>query len=330
MNHRQIIGEAWEYTQTHKKKVMGYAFWPSLVATMYGIIYMIYQFYAIKSSPLVENWNRSFSYYAATTVIQILRDNISIVWPLIFFAIFVVIVYFLLPPLCEGAMIQIIARHRNNQQINRFDGLKWGMFSFLPLLEYLILVRTFSLNTVLTEISFVGRNLGINALYTFIPIFITIALTIVFMGLLFTYTEYFIVIDGRKVIESITKSCVLVIKHLSETLLLTILMLIISLRIVIQIVFVILIPFIFLGVIYLSTLASMETLGIAVGIVLGVALLYLAAYLGGVIHVFATTVWTYTFLELTSMKEVNARGEPVEEKGKEEEKEIKVVIEKKD
>ena len=313
MDHRKIIGEAWEFTQNNKKMIIWYAFWPSFIGTLYGVFYLIYQFYAFKSSRLLENWPQSFTSVALRAVYQYMKDNISFVWIFIILALLIVIIYFVLPPICEGAMIQIISRKKHGLEINRFDGFKFGLFSFLPLLEYVTLARTFSLTSLAGNASFVARNLGWDALNTLAPVLIIFAIVMIFLGLLFTYTEYFIVIDDRKVIESITKSCVLVIKHLGETLLLIILMAIISIRIIIQLVFVVLIPFTIFGLFYLFALASMETVGIIVGIVMGLVLLYIAAYLGGTIHVFATTVWTYTFLELTSKEEYDARGKLIEE-----------------
>lgn len=127
------------------------------------------------------------------------------------------------------------------------------------------------------------------------------------MALLFTYTEFYIVVDDNNVITSITKSIKLVVDNLEETVLMTVLMLIIGLRIIIQILFVLLIPAVVLGVVYLLTAANLPVVGLVVGGILGITGLIVASYLNGIIHVFAMTVWTFSFLKLTSKTKSTAR-----------------------
>lgn len=307
ISYRQIIKEAWDFTQDNKKLIMVYAFMPSLFGTLAGILYLIYQYYAVLSSPLFENWQNSFTVVFVTNVLQVLRDNLSWTGTIIIAVIVVMIFYFLVPSFCEGSIIQLIARKRNGQDVRTRDGVRFGMLSFLPLFEYSWIIRTFSLVSMISWTSFVARNLGWSALEAFLPLAIFFAIVGIILTLLFTYTEFFIVIDDKKVIESIAKSCVLVVTHLEETLLLSVLMLIISVRILVQIVFVLLIPAVVALIFYFVTSAAVPWLAFVIGGVIGSSLLYLAAYLNGTIHVFAASVWTFTFLELTKDNEVSAR-----------------------
>jgi len=199
------------------------------------------------------------------------------------------------------------------------DGIRYGFLSFLPLFEYSWLTRTFSLVSMISWTSFVGRNLGWDALNAFLPIMIFLAIVGIVLTIIFTYTEFFIVIDDRRVIESIAKSSVLVVTHLEQTLLLLILMLIISVRIIVQIVFVLLIPAIIALIIYFVTSAAVPIVALTAGGVIGLLLLFLAAYLNSIIHVFAASVWTFTFLELTHDEYVSARDK-IEEEEEEAEK----------
>lgn len=307
MNYRQIIAEAWEFTQNNKKLTIWYAFFPSVFTTLAGIIYLTYQFFAFKSSPLFENWNHGFGYMLVTTVLEVIKDNFSSALPFIIAAIVIGIFYLLVPSFSEGALIQLIARKKNGQEVRAKDGIKYGMLSFLPLFEYSWLVRTYGISAILGEMAFVARNLGLDLMYALLPVFIIFIVVGAILTILFTYTEFFIVIDDRKIFDSIVKSCVLVIKHLEETILLSILMLIISIRILVQIVFVILIPAVIVVPVYLFASSAFAIGGIAIGAVLGLVTLYFASYLNGTIHVFAIAVWTFTFLELTKQTEVTAR-----------------------
>jgi hypothetical protein len=312
MNHRQIIAEAWEFTQNNKKMIIWYAFFPSLLSTLAGIIYVLYQFYAFKSSMMFENWDRSFGYYIATTVIGVLKDNFSSIVPFIVAAIIIGILYILVPPLCEGSIIQLIARRKSGMNVRTRDGFRFGPLSFLPLFEYSWMTRTFNLVAVFSMVGTIGRNLGWDALYTFMPFIIIYAIVGTIITLLFTYTEFFIVIDDYKVFKAISKSCTLVITHLQETIMLSIMMLIISVRILVQLLFVLLIPAIISGSVYIFASTTVPFIGLVVGGVLGLIMLYIASYLTGTIHVFASTVWTFTFLKLTNTPQLNARGVVIE------------------
>jgi hypothetical protein len=101
------------------------------------------------------------------------------------------------------------------------------------------------------------------------------------------------------------------------------------LRIILQIVFVLLIPIVVTAVIYGIASAALPTLALIVGGLIGLILLYIASYLSGTIHVFASTVWTFTFLELTGQEYTNARGGKVNWQGESHEP-TKVAIESED
>ena len=101
-------------------------------------------------------------------------------------------------------------------------------------------------------------------------------------------------------------------------LLVTLLMLLIGIRIIIQVVLVFLIPgLVILVAGYLATVALPITTVIVGGIV-GAVGLVTASYLNGVVDIFAYAVWTFTFLDLTSEKELSAREVLVEEPFEEE------------
>jgi len=307
MNYKRIIAEAWEFTQNNKKMIIWYAFLPAVIETLTGIGYLGYQFFAFKSSPLFENWRDSFGFVLFTTVLNVLNANISNIGPLIAAAIILTIMYLVVPSICEGAIVQLIARKKNGQDVKIRHGIKYGLWSFLPLFEYSWVSRTISYASVLSLMSSVARNLGIDAFYALSIVFILYAIISFILTLLFIYTEFFIIIDDRKVFDSIARSSKLVISHLEETIMLSIMMLIISARILVQIIFVLLIPAIIIASIYLFAATSVPIAGVMIGGVLGIILLYIAAYLSSTIHVFAATVWTFTFLEFTSEQAVSAR-----------------------
>ena len=182
-----------------------------------------------------------------------------------------------------------------------------SLLHFLPLFEYRMLLRAFSLFGILTEISFIVRNLGTGALEILIIPFTLVFFIGLALLLLFTYSEYYIIIDGTGMMSAIGSSVRLVIRHWQHTFLMLILMLLITIRIFLNIILVLLIP----AMIILSTgiLAAfaLAKIGFVIGVVVGLVGLYFAAYLGGILEVFSSSVWVFTFLELTSQAEISAR-----------------------
>ncbi|MBT4917491.1 hypothetical protein HON58_03570 [Candidatus Peregrinibacteria bacterium] len=215
----------------------------------------------------------------------------------------------LLPTIARAGAIQAIARNRNGQEAGAGTGLRYGIMSFLPLLEYHLIIKTFAFFSILIEMSFVVRNLGPVIFQFLLPVFIILIFLSIFLTLLFTFTDFFIVIDDDGVFESMKKSAKLVITHWKHTFLITLLMIIIGLRIVIQAVLVFLIPALVVFLMgYLTTLAftSAAIIYVVGGVVGGVGLI-LSAYLNGIVDIFAYAVWTFAFLDLTAEQEIGAR-----------------------
>lgn len=307
MNYRKLISEAWKYTQANKKLIVWLGFIPSIFTTTAGILYVLYQFFSLKRSPLFDNAAHSFIYDVATFAFKILKGSGPLMVPLIVTSVVVAIIYLLLPTLCQGAAIQYIARKRNGQNVTIGDGIKYGLLAFLKLFEYHMLVRSFGWAAILSEMTFVLRNTNMNIFRFLLPLFIFIFVIGLIMNLLFTYADLFIVVEEDGVMTSIKRSTKMVFLSWQHTFLITVLMLIIGARIIIQVVMILLVPaLIFLTAGYFTTLA-IPYLTITIASIVGAGALLLAAYLGGIVNIFAYTVWTFTFLDLIEKQEIKAR-----------------------
>lgn len=291
-----------------------YAFIPELIGLIVGIAYLTYQVMAFWKSPVFREYaGETFFDDIFHYLLDLMAANASMGIFVIVFAAVIALLYFTLPIFSKAALVQLIARMRNGQSIKPIDGVSYGFLHFLPLFEYRLLLRTFSLFGLLGEASFIIRNLGTGAFEILLIPFILIFLIGIALLLLFAYSEYFIIIDGTKMMKSMGKSARLVIRHWQHTLLMVLMMVLITLRIFLNIVLVLLIP----SLIILSTgiLAAfaLAKIGLFIGLVLGAIGLYFAAYLGAILEVFTSAVWVFTFLELTEKGEVSARE--VDDKG---------------
>lgn len=307
MNYRQIIAESWKYTQSNKKLIFWFGFLSCLLTTTVGVGYIAYQFFAFKSSYLFSSEDHSFLSQVVGVIVDFVKLHLSLTIPLGVFVVIFAILYFLYPTLAKAGAIQTIARNKNGQKAGVGTGLRHGMMSFLPLLEYHFLIKTFSFFSILVEMSFVLRNLGPVLFKILLPLFILLIIIGFVLTLLFTYTDFYIVIDNEPIFSAMKKSAKMVIMHWKYTFLISILMLIIGLRIIIQVIMVFLIPALIVLITgYLATV-TLPVTGVIVGGIVGFVALLLAAYLSGIVEIFSYTVWTYTFLEVTQEKDLSAR-----------------------
>lgn len=307
MDYRQIISESWSYTQKNKQLIIWFGFIPAILTTTVGVGYIAYQIFAFKTSWMFDNAEHSSLFQVANFILEFVKAHLSWTVPLVIFGIIFFIFYMLFPTIAKASAIQMIARNRNGQKAGVGVGLRHGIMSFLPLFEYHLLIKTFSFFSILIEMSFVVRNLGPAIFKFLLPAFIIFVFISLLLTLLFTYTDFYIVIDDKKVFNSMKESGKLVITNWQSTFLITILMIIIGVRIIIQAFIVLAIPGIIILVSgYIATVALPVT-SVIIGLVLGGIGLIFASYLNGVVDIFSYTVWTFTFLELTSEKQLSAR-----------------------
>lgn len=307
MRYKDIIRDSWEFTQHNKRLTLWYGFLPALLKTIAGILYILYQFFAFKRSPLFENADKSFLWELTEIIFKILNVHSYINVPLILTVLILGIAYLILPTILEGGLIQVIARIKNKQRVTVGDGIYYGMLSFLTLFKFHLMIKIFSLFTIIGQAMFIVRNLGYDFFYFALPFLLVFMVISLVLSLLFTYTDYYIVIDEADIMPSIKKSTKLVIQHFRHTVLIFLLMVMIIARIILNIIIIILVPSI--GVFVFSYLFTVSEATIAIGIggCLGMIALLGAAHLSGIFHVFTTTVWTLTFLMLSNEEELSPR-----------------------
>ncbi len=307
MDYKKIIAESWEYTQQNKKSIRWFGFFPAIFTTCWSFGYITYQVFAFKSSYLFSDEDHGFLFQVINLIVDFVKAHLNWTFPLIIAAVVFALCYLLLPTLCKASAIQMIARNRNGQKAGVGTGLRHGVFSFLPLFEYHLLIKTFAFFSIIFEMSFVVRNLGLGIFSIFLPIFILFIIISFILTLLFTYSDLFIVVDDEGVFAAMKKSAKLVILHWKHTFLITVLMLLIGVRIIIQVVMVFLVPLLIILITGYIATVTLPVTGIVVGAIFGLVGLLVSAYLNGIVDIFSYTVWTFTFLDLTTEKELNAR-----------------------
>lgn len=294
MNSRDIVRKAWQITQVHLKKLIWYGAVPSFFSVIVSSGYLAYQYNAFRHSEL---FGESQTTSEVLPFLYWLWDIVSAhPWMTVSFVIFAIlffIAYVVIPPIFHGTLIAAIMRIRDYKPIE--GALEVGLRRFFPMFEFGLLTGTFSVVTLFTESSFIVRWWGLNVFFVALPILLFVATIGLIASFLFTYSEYYIVLDNRGLIESIKESVILVIANLRQTILVLVLMLLISARIILNVLLVLLIPMVIvlLSSYFAAVLSSVFGL-IVIGI-FSLGVLLVASYLLGLFHVFAAAVWVLTF-----------------------------------
>lgn len=301
MKYRAIIREAWVLTQENKKLIWWFAFIPALLTSLVSMVYITYQGYSLWTSPYLRE--SATETHLLTSIIkkavELFSQNPSLGVFGIVMIVLVLLTYLMLPVFTQGALIQLVARYRAGEEVSVARGISYGFSRFLQLFEYHTFVKTFSFVGIFTEAAFTFRVFGPEPFKLFGWIFLLFTFIALFLSLLFTYSEYYVVIDKDGVFHSIFKSSGLVIRQWHHTLFMLLLMSVIIIRIILNLLVAMLVPALVILPIFIFTSLTLAKIGVVIGAIIGLVVLYFTSYFLGVFHVFTTTVWTFTFLDLT-------------------------------
>ena len=307
MNVRDIVRKAWQVTQVHLKKLIWYGSVPAFFSTVVSSVYLAYQYNAFKHSVLFSEetgvglvkeinyaWELIASYPKATIFLIVL-------------AAIIFVGYTLTPPTFRGTLIHALMKIKNYEPIT--GSFEIGVRRFFPMFEFGVIVGSFSIITVFTESSFILRWWGVNIFFIALPVLLFVMAVGLIASFLFTYSEYFIVLEDMKIIKAIKESVILVISNLRKTFLVFLLMLLIGVRIILNVILILFVPMgvVFLGA-YFATIFS-HAIGLVIIGIIALGILLVASYLMGLFNVFSTAVWVFTYAELTE------KGKPVVHEG---------------
>jgi hypothetical protein len=300
MQYRQIIKEAWSFAQANKSMMKWYALLPSIISTLSGVLFLAYQYFSFQKITTADGQERTVAFNFVMQVFEYIQQNSNLIWILIVVSIIGVVFYLFYPTFAQGAMIQLIAKKHQGSDEKLINGVKYGLGSFLPMFEYHLAIRTFSITAVIAESTFVIRNLGAEFAGFLFPIFLLVAIAGLFLTLFFTFVEWFIALEDERIFSSMQKSAALVFNNWQHTFLILILLGVIVARVILNMILVFLIPLIFFAGVGFFASVLFQSIALVIAFVVSFASLYIAGYLGGTLSVFSHAVWTFVFLEIRS------------------------------
>jgi hypothetical protein len=293
---KHIIYKAWQITDSHRKLIW-FAMSSIFVTFIIGMCYTVYHGSRIWSTLQPNSELREQYMDTLNTLFNFITSSPSITFISIGIAICFIGAYFLIPLITEGSVITMIRNILNKERLSCRKGFMGGFKAFWRLMEYHILTAYLSPLVILfltfTVISTFGSNLSV-LWYIFGFIFIITSL----LTFLFTFSEFFIVLEDKNPIEAIMSSTKLVIFNLDKIALILILFAWVFMRIFINMILFLLFPLIIMGIFYfLGTYFSFHITFALISLVGSIAILFLL-YLFTFLSVLKTIIWQLLFQEL--------------------------------
>lgn len=302
MNIKDIVRKAWQATQIHLKKLIWLGAIPAFFGTVVSSVYMGYQLKILRDSALSGPVESIDFLDDVSRIIGLVIEHPGLATTFIIISIFILAGNFLLPPIFRGTLIHSLMRVREYKPMS--GSLEIGIRRFFPMFEFSLLTGSFSIITVFSQSIFILRWWGQNVFFISLPILLFVALVGLIASFLFTYSEYYIVLQNKRLIESISESSVLVLANFKKTVLIFILMILIAARAILNVILILLIPLIVVLLTGYFAASLVSTLGIVILASVSLSILALSSYLLGFFNVFATAVWVFSFCELVKKNTV--------------------------
>ncbi len=294
VDYKKIIKAGWQITTQEKNELFSFGFIPSLFGTIVGVLYIGYQIIAFHDWFKGGSDSHGMLFTILKPILQFLATNASWTVGLVILAFFIFLMYSFSPIICGGALIDLISKKVHGKPLK--GGLLKGLESFFPLLEFAAITSPFGAMTFFTEMSMTIRNFETGMLIITIPILTTILIIGLFLTLLFIFAEQYIVLENETFFNGMKKSAKLVLTNVKYSLFLGITLVLIAARIFVNILLVLIIPLVIIGIIALMASIALKSLGIILGIIIGISMLIMGAYLMAGFHIFTYAVWTISFI----------------------------------
>jgi len=292
---KEIVAEAWHITILHRSKLFRLGFAPAFFSILVTAWYLFYQVQSFRYSPLFSDGGGDFLFSFLTETWHIINTSNVILILFVGFLIIILLGWFFAPLLCRAAIVHLVARSKTGGEMRR--GMMSALLHFFVLFEMAALKHVMEPISFFTEFSFVARHIP-NAISFITPILVFFAVLGMSALFLLSYTNQAIMIREESFIGAITCSARMVLENLGKTFKILILFLLVELRVVMNIFVILALPIIFASITGIFAYLFSDQIGIILAVIILVALIFLAAYISGILFVFSETIWTVAFLEL--------------------------------
>jgi hypothetical protein len=211
------------------------------------------------------------------------------------FAIIFIILYVLIIPIFEWALIKYIEKKDKLWNAEISEALSIWLYKFLPIFKYDNLFSEFKFISIVNWYLFILRFFEFNYTVVINYIFLVIFIFSIIINILFTYSKYIIILENEKIFISIWKSIKLAFINLRNTFKLYFLMFILNIRVVFNFIIFLLFPILIVTVIGFVTTQIIKALALAVILLLFIWFILFLGYLTWVLEALKTAIWYYAY-----------------------------------
>jgi hypothetical protein len=202
--------------------------------------------------------------------------------------------YIFIAPLAEWALVEMIHSYRksNGQKLHRtFQGIFDGFRHFLPLFEAHNVISVFKPLAVVTFYILLLRLFGKEYFEPITYIMVTYLIFAFFINMCFSYAKFFIIFENKWVIQSLSYSTGMAVRHIGITLQLYYTMILLYLRtIIVGLIFLVL-PFIISTVVTFFTIVSVQIVLLVIFGILSFVLFIFIVHLNSTLEIFVEATW---------------------------------------
>ncbi len=204
------------------------------------------------------------------------------------------ILYIFVAPLAEWAIIEMIHSYRktNGQKVHRtLQGVFDGFRHFLPLFEAHNVIAVFK---PLTIITFYILLLRIFWKGFFVPITYIMGGYLIFaffLNMCFSYAKFFIIFENRGVIESLSLSTGMAVRHIGITIQLYYTMILLYLRTIIVAIIFLVLPFAISSIVTFFTIIGVQVVLLIIFWILSFVFFMFIVHLNSTLEIFVEATW---------------------------------------
>jgi len=282
----KILLEAWNLIKDDISLKKMY-FIPGLLSIVFLTILLIYQ--SIYTYVVIFHQKDK----ALEIILNFFHSNYAIEI-IIIFVIFILI-YLLLSPIFEAALIKYISKKSKNEEITPWEALSLGFYKFLPLFKYNNLFSEFKFISVFNWYLFIIRIFDWKYIKEISYVFLVLLILASLINIIIIYSRYIIVLENKQVFNSIAKSTRLSIATFATTLKLYFLMFILNTRVIFNFIIFLAFPVTIITLISLITTKIFLTITIIILSIFFITLILFLGYLTWVLEVFKTAIWFFAY-----------------------------------
>ncbi|HEY5714655.1 MAG TPA: hypothetical protein VIT68_04875 [Candidatus Gracilibacteria bacterium] len=289
MNYAEIIQKSWYLTQ-QQPKLKWFVFVPSFIGVIIFAIEIAWQLFLF-----LDEWGYvkiDFLEVILSVTGFVLQSGL-IVWIIIFVLLALFFMY-ILPSWVEGVLIFSVKHllFDPEQNIHMRQRMVQGFEVYFRIFETRALLGVFSPWTILLFSATLYRYYHETLFKVIWPFLLLFGIISLFVTLFTHFAEHFVVYEEAAVVEALRKSVTLVFLNIGSMMAVFLIMMLVNLRVMINVLLVIGVP---LAVIWIFTYYSSSFVQVLT-IIIAIILIALTSYLGAVLEIFSTAVWTHTYL----------------------------------